>query len=115
MAWVATAINGDGTVTEFDNEFRGATHGTHVFRFEGTHECFVWVHDNTRCGLVEGEAAAIADLASKAPIYWSDFRCCHWMYNFQCCGHWVEGLFPNNGLHPDNAFTFKLLQVNVYE
>ncbi len=115
MAWVATTIDGDGTVTEYDNEFRGAKHGTYVFSYEGDREYYIWVHDNTEDGITEEEAQIIADLADAQPIYWSDYRLCHWMGDFPYLDHWVEGLFPNNGLHPDDEFTYQLLQVNVYE
>ena len=115
MAWVATTIDGDGTVTEYDNEFRGAKHGTYVFSYEGDRPYYVWVHDNTDEGITEEEAQIIADLANAQPIYWSDYRLCYWMGDFPYLGHWVEGLFPNNGLHPDDEFTYQWLQVNVYE
>lgn len=116
MAWVATTIDGDGNVTEYDNEFHGAKNGTYTFAYDdGDREYYVWVHDNVDGGITEEEAEAIADEAITRPIYWSDYRLCHWMYVFECEGHWIEGLFPNNGLHPDSEWTGRLLQVNVYE
>ena len=116
MSWVATAYATNGSATVFDNEFHGASM-THVFAVKIGDDCevYVWVHDNTENGITEDEAREIANEAVKRPIYWSDFRMCHWMLDFQCAGHWVEGLFPNNGLPDDDMFLMQLLRLNVHD
>ena len=74
----------------------------------------VIVYDNTTDGIDFKTATAIATKAAYDPIYWSDDRMCHWMFDFKCEGHWCAGLFHNNGL-PDDADEFNPLHVNVYE
>ena len=88
-----------------------AKHGTALFGIDGAG---VRVYDNTNDGIGWVEGRQIAEKAARMPIYWSDDRLCHWMFDFQCFGHWVEGLFHNNGL-PEDLDQFEPLHVNVYD
>lgn len=54
--------------------------------------------DETSAGLTEAEANLIRHDARQKAIYWSDDRCCHWMFDFQSAGYWCAGLFFGNGL-----------------
>lgn len=74
----------------------------------------VIVYDNTADGITEKQALMIATKAAYEPIYWSDDRCCHWMFDFKCEWHWCAALFHGNGL-PDDVDEFNPLHVNVYE
>lgn len=74
----------------------------------------VIVHDNTEEGITFEQAERIATVAAYRPIYWSDDRMCHWMFDFKSEGHWCAALFHNNGL-PDELNEFDPLHVNVYE
>ena len=89
-------------------------HGTNVFTYEGAREFFVEVYDNTEDGIDLETAKAIADHAKDANIYWSDYRLCHWMFDFRVGDHWCEGLFHNNGLPEDAPSLWEHLHINVY-
>lgn len=51
---------------------------------------FVVVHDDTEHGLSEQERNDIALASIHQNIFWNDIECYHWMYDFQCDGHWCE-------------------------
>lgn len=74
----------------------------------------VIVHDRTADGIDHKTATIIATRAAYEPIYWSDDRLCHWMFDFKCEGHWCAGLFHNNGL-PDDVDEFNPLHISVNE
>lgn len=95
MGWVATAIDGKTTLTI------GVTDNVRVV-----------IHADIE--LDDDTALEIATMAAQEPIFWSDDRLCHWMFDFKAAGHWVEGLFHNNGL-PDELNEFNPLHVRVYD
>ena len=40
-------------------------------------------------------------------IYWSDDRNEHWIFDFNCCGYWVESVKINNELTEMSINIFK--------
>lgn len=90
-------------------------HGTYVIKPCKDSDYDVTVYDNTEDGINEAIANEIAYVASRKPIYWSDDRLCHWIFDFKCCGHWCEGLFHNNGLPNEVESLVMHMHVNVYE
>ena len=62
--------------------------------------------------VTKDEADEIARVAAYKPIYWSDDRCCHWMFDFKVGERWCTALFHNNGLS-DEANEFDPLHIRV--
>ena len=123
MSWLMTTYGVDGSVTiiERPEGMPKGRHGEHTFPFYldgynyfGHSHFDVKVYDNTERGIDSQTACRIANEAVGKDIYWSDDRLCHWMYDFECDGHWCEGLFHNNGLD-DGIPEFNPLHINVYE
>jgi hypothetical protein len=71
------------------------------------------VHDSTD-SIDFKTAERIAHEAAYRPIYWSDDRLCHWMFDFKCEGHWCAALFHNNGLD-DELDEFNPLHIKVLD
>lgn len=71
------------------------------------------VHDSTD-SIDFKTAAKIAYEAACRPIYWSDDRLCHWMFDFKCEEHWCTALFHNNGL-ADELDEFNPLHIKVLD
>lgn len=49
----------------------------------------------------------ILNEVSNQPIYWSDDRNEHWMFDFKCFGYWVEANKINNELTEISINIFK--------
>ena len=62
--------------------------------------------------VTQDEANKIAEVAAYKPIYWSDDRMCHWMFDFKVGEHWCAALFNNNGLI-DEPNEFRPLRIRV--
>lgn len=121
------------TMTTYEQDERGAWHAVKYVKDDATtakHGAFTWpleggnyftggniavkIYDNTKNGLNDVEYLEIAREVAQTPIFWSDDRLCHWFYDFKCSGHWIEGLFHNNGL-ADSENEFSPLHVNVFD
>lgn len=50
----------------------------------------------------------IVEVAIAKPIYWSDTRCCYWMYDFKCRNVWVEMV------QPADVSPYDALYINIY-
>ena len=124
MSWIGTVYDfKKGEVTELIrvDGLPTSKHGEHRFPFHldgenyfGCSRFEVIVYDNTDDGIDDQTACRIAYEAANKPIYWSDDRLCHWMYDFKVDGHWCEGLFHNNGLD-ERLKQFEQLHINVYD
>jgi len=63
-----------------------------VEAFEGDSDgvSFVVIHDDTEEGLSPSERVSVAFDAALRPIYWNDFKCRYWMYDFKHGEHWCR-------------------------
>lgn len=98
-------------------------HGNYGFHLKGIHDetgkfipidnpdkpVFVMVHDNSDDGLTHEEMKRIAEHAVWNTVYWSDDRCCYWMYDFKVWDHWCEMVTPTD----DEPF-WECMHINVY-
>lgn len=96
-----------------------AKHGIHGVHVRGVYDergeyieaerpVHVMIYDNSGNGLTTEEVNKIAERAVTSPIYWSDDRCVHWMFDFNVWDHWCEML-----TEPDEPF-YECLRINVY-
>ena len=121
--WVMTTYeqtpNGWQAVEYVKDDATNAKHGAFTVDLGGENwfssgTCKVKVYDDTNGGINDAELLEIAHEVAITPIFWSDGRLCHWFYDFECAGHWVEGLFHNNGL-PDEVDQWQPVHVRVYD
>lgn len=110
--WHATEYVKDGATTAKHGAFTWPVEGENAFK--PGHGLEVKIYDNTENGLCDFECTEIAQAAVQKPIYWSDDRVCHWMFDFKCAGYWCAGLFFGNGLEEvEGVDQFAPLHINV--
>lgn len=122
MAWVGTAYDiENGTFVEFHTpDHPNGKHGNYEFHIKYLHDKYgklvevdkpihVVVHDNSREGVDNETVKKIAETACIKPIYWSDYRLCYWMYDFNIWNHWCEMIDVPDEHHWD------CLHINIYE
>lgn len=94
-------------------------HGNFGFHLKGVYDerlnfvpidpAFVVVHDNSDDGLMHDEMKKIAERAISNTVYWSDERCCYWMFDFNVWNHWCEMVTPT-----DDEPYWECMHINVY-
>lgn len=119
MGWDMTVYGQDGDgweATVFETPaITGGRHGQRRITDKDWYGLDVIVYDNTEDGMSEDEFVEVARKAWECPIFWSDDRLCHWLWDRDVTGEGrrFEGLFHGNGL-PDGLNEFKPLHVNVF-
>jgi hypothetical protein len=83
-------------------------HGVYAMRLNGAYDrdlkelvkfaepVRVQVYDNSDAGLSNGDVNQIAACAATEPIFWSDDRLKHFMFDFEVNGHWCEMVNDNH-------------------